>query len=429
MNQDKDRGGKIVTISFLWGAMVFTYMIRTALGVVGPVLMKELDISFSDFGWIQSGWNWSYTGGLLFIGMVVDRFGPWIVMGLGGLGWSLSTIALPLASTFTSLFLMRLLFGFAQSMLIPANATAISRRFSPVERTRAVATAFSGNQVGPALCAIVAAYILTRLGWHAVFYVIGVASLLWTLSWFLFFPNKQVGREVEPGRAAAGAREQRLSWFRLFSYRATWGIALGQFGYLYAYFFFVNWLPTYFVHDRNLSIMRSGAFSSLSFWAGMIGTLGGGWLCDYLIARGTSLTRARKSIIGLGLVVCTGSLFIAAFAQEIWLAVTFLVLAVGFLRLATGPCNSLPIDLAPRSVVGSLTSIQNLFGNIGGLLVPIVTGYLVDLTGNFFIALLVAAGMALFGAISYVFILGNLETGRIVPRASAAVRVSPSEAL
>ena len=56
-------------------------------------------------------------------------------------------------------------------------------------------------------------------------------------------------------------------------------------------------------------------------------------------------------------------------------------------------------------MVGALTGIQNFFGSIGGLLAPIVTGYIVNATGSFDGAFVVAGGMALFGAISYVFIV------------------------
>src|SRR5262249_19253246 len=102
----------------------------------------------------------------------------------------------------------------------------------------------------------------------------------------------------------------------------------------------------------------------------------------------------------------------AAYVQESWLAVTLLVLCVGSLRLATGSVNSVPIDLAPRAMVGAMTAIQNFFGSFGGLMAPIVTGYLVNATGSFGGSFVVAGGMALFGAISYVFILGRIEPDR-----------------
>ena len=178
-------------------------------------------------------------------------------------------------------------------------------------------------------------------------------------------------------------------------------------GYLYAYFFFVSWLPGYLILERKMTLLQSGIFGALPFWAGLVGTLGGGWLGDYLIHRGVSTTVSRKSIIGTGLSASTVFVVTAAYAERAWLAVTLLTLCVGCLRLATGSVNSYPIDLAPRPMVGALTGIQNFFGNIGGLLAPIVTGYIVSATGSFAASFVVAGGMALFGAASYVLLVDN----------------------
>src|SRR6266852_1205947 len=425
MNQHGDRVNKITTVSLLFGAQLFSYMIRYALSIVAPTLMTLYHLSPQSMGYILSGWNWSYTAGLPILGPVVDRFGPWIVMGSGSIVWGVSTIALPIASAATSLFLLRMIFGFGQSMLISAGASAISRGFGVKERTRAVAIAFAGSQVGLAICATVAAFILAHLGWQAVFYCIGGASLLLTLAWFGLYPDKRIGRQT--AGTGNSTIPQRISWFSLFRYRSTWGIAFGQMGYLYAYFFFVSWLPGYLVLERKMTLLQSGIASALPFWAGLLGTLGGGWLGDYLIQHGVTTTVSRKSIIGVGLTASTVLVVAAAYVEQSWLAVTLLTLSVGSLRLATGSANSLSIDLAPPGAVGSLSSIQNLFGNVGGLLAPIVTGRIVGVTGSFVIALLVAGGMALFGAISYVFIMGNVEKDPIAPMVPAvAPRVSPS---
>jgi len=420
MTPQQSQRGKIITVSLLFGAQLFAYMIRYALSIVAPTLMKQYHLSPETMGYIMSGWNWSYTAGLPILGPAVDRFGPWITMGAGSLVWSVSTIALPIASAATSLFLLRMIFGLGHSMLLSAGASAISRGFTVRERTRAVAIAFAGNQVGLAVCATVAAFILAHLGWEAVFYSIGGASLLLTLAWFGLYPDKRIGRKANE------TNRQRVSWLSLFRYRSTWGIAFGQMGYLYAYFFFVSWLPGYLVLERKMTLLQSGIASALPFWAGLLGTLGGGWLGDYLIQRGVTTTVSRKSIIGVGLTASTVLVVAAAYVEQSWLAVTLLTLSVGSLRLATGSVNSLPIDLAPPAAVGSLTSIQNFFANIGGLLAPIVTGRIVNVTGSFVLALVVAGGMALFGAISYVFIMGNVEKDPSLPHPLAAARGSVS---
>ena len=97
-------------------------------------------------------------------------------MGTGSVIWGLSTVALPVAGAAVSLFLLRMIFGFGQSALIPANATSISRGFGSKERARAVSVAFSGNQVGLVVGAIIAAFLLDRWGWPSVFYCLGGAS-------------------------------------------------------------------------------------------------------------------------------------------------------------------------------------------------------------------------------------------------------------
>jgi MFS transporter, ACS family, D-galactonate transporter len=405
MNDGRTRSGKFLTVAFYWAAWLFSYAIRYALGIVAPILMQVYHIPPKTMGYILSGWNWSYTAGVLAMGPLVDRFGAWIVTGAGAVVWSLSTVALPLAGDPSSLFLIRLLFGLGHSVLIAATATSISREFGGKERARAVAVAYSGNQVGLAVGATAAAFILAQAGWRAVFYWMGGTSLLFTLAWFVFYPDKRIGT----GAAQTGAPRRWNSWLALFAQRSTWGIALGQMGYLYALGVFVSWLPGYLVLERKMTLLKSGMVSALPFWVGILATLAGGWLGDYLVQRGVSTTRSRKGIIGTGLIAATVFVSAAALVQQAWLSVALITLCVGSLRMTTGSVNALPIDLALRSAVGALSSIQNFFGNIGAVAAPIVTGYLVSSTGSFTIALVVAGAMAAVGAAAYIFLLGDIE--------------------
>jgi len=149
--------------------------------------------------------------------------------------------------------------------------------------------------------------------------------------------------------------------------------------------------------------------SAVPFWVGLVATLAGGWLADQMVRMGVSTTKTRKSIIGAGMIGATAFVSTAAFVPQAWLAVLLLTFCVGSLRLATGSANALPIDLAPPSEVGTLSSIQNFFGNLGGVSAPVVTGYLVNVSGSFTLALIAAGAMATFGACAYVFILGDLR--------------------
>jgi MFS family permease len=405
-----DRSKKVTTVSLLWGAMVSSYMIRYALGVAAPTLMNVYHLSPKTMGFVLSGWNWSYTPAQFFVGPLVDRFGPWLVMGVGSTVWGLSTIALPLAGSAAAIFVMRVIFGFGTSILLSSTVSSVSRRFTFKERTRAIAVAFSGNQAGLAVGGAIGAVILSRLGWQAVFYCLGGGSLLLTVAWFYFYPDKRIGRQSAVLAGDANTRdEQHASLCSLFRYRSTWGIAFGQMGYLYAYFFFVSWLPGYLILDRKMTLLKSGFIGSLPFTVGILATLGGGWLGDYLIQRGATITMSRKSILGTGLTAATVLMVTITSVKQDWLAVTLLILCMACLRVTTGSSNSLPIDLVPVSQVGSLAAIQDLFGSFGGLLAPIITGYSVSKTGSFLVSFAVAGGMTLLGAFSFVFLTGNLD--------------------
>src|SRR5215472_7182063 len=125
LNRENERRNKIITSSLLFGTQLFSFMIRVVLGVVAPTLMALYHLSPKTMGYILSGWNWSYAAGLPLIGIVVDRFGPYIVLGLGSLVWGVATIALPISTAPVSLFLMRMVFGFAQTPLIPGGAITV----------------------------------------------------------------------------------------------------------------------------------------------------------------------------------------------------------------------------------------------------------------------------------------------------------------
>jgi MFS family permease len=405
---ERDNMTKWRVVALLSGVALVTDIIRSSLGMVAPVLIQDYGISAEDMGWVLSGWRWGYTPGLLLTAPLVDRFGVWIIMGLGTTVWGLATLALPLAgSAVVGLFALRLLFGLGHSMRIPGQAAAISQWFGSDQRATAVGLCFFGGQVGSAVAPTFVALLIGRFEWGTVFYYIGAGSLLFTFLWFFLFP-RETG---ESDNSAAPKREKKtISWFSMFRYRATWGIALGQMGYLYAYFFFISWFPSYLALERGMTILRSGFATSSLFVMGMAGVVIGGWLGDHLIRRGVSRSVSRKGIIGSGLVLATVLVVTAAFTSNNVLAVILFIGCMGSLRMTTASANAMPIDLAPPDIVASLTSIQNFAGNFSGLLVTIVTGYLVAASGSFVLPLLVAGGMATLGAIGFVFVVGPLET-------------------
>ncbi len=302
--------------------------------------------------------------------------------------------------------------------MIPSGSRVIRETFEQKRRALAVGFFFAGNRIGLTLGIPLSSVLLVHLGWPWVFYVTGALGVVWLVWWSrVYRPPPDPPREAAVSQQA----EERIRWITLLKYPTTWGVMLGQAGYLYIYFVFANWLPSYLVLQRGMSVLRTGWVGMLPFLVGTFCVVLGGWAGDRLISAGYRVTLVRKAFAVSGLFGATLFTVGGAYAPSDVLAVVLLTLAVASASFATAAVNSMPLDVAPPHIVSSLVSLQNFGGNVGGSFAPLITGILVTATGDFTVPLLVAAGVALvFGCGSYGFIVRNLDHELTVRTPSSA---------
>nr|TFG53281.1 MAG: MFS transporter [Hyphomicrobiales bacterium] len=290
---------------------------------------------------------------------------------------------------------------------MPAGSRVIRETFGKRRRTIAVGMFFAGNKIGLWIGIPLSSFAFAAWGWQWVFFITGSLGLLWLVWWMSVYraPPQDAARQEE---SIVG--QEHIRWASLLKYRTTWGLILGQGGYLYIYYLFVAWLPGYLVLQRDMSIVQTGFVGMLPFLVGTACVILGGWAADRLIAGGGRVTLIRKGFAVSGLLFATIFTVAGAYAESTILAVALLTLAVASFSFTTAAANSIPLDVAPPHIVSSLVSLQNFGGNVGGSFAPVVTGLLISVTDDFKVPLLVAAGIALvFGCGSYGFLVGNLD--------------------
>lgn len=391
----------------LASSQAIAFIDRVNLSVVGPELIKTHQYSPALLGLLFSIFNWAFTLSLLVAGPFTDWVRPRISYPLGVATWSLATAMCSLTTVFAPLAAFRALVGIGEASMIPSGSRVIRETYESKNRAVVVGTFFAGNKIGLALGIPFASVVLVNWGWPWVFYTTGSLGIIWVAWWLAVY-------RAPPRGDAAGrpleVAEPDIRWATLLKYRTTWGIMLGQAGYLYIYYVFATWLPGYLVLQHHLSVLTTGVVGMLPFLAGTVCSILGGWAADRLIAAGRRVTLVRKGFAVGGLFAATVFTIAGAYSPEAMLAITFLTLSVASLGFSTAAVNSMPIDAAPPHIVSSLVSLQNFGGNLGGSFAPIVTGLLVSASGDFTIPLLVAAGVALvFGCGSYGLIVGDLD--------------------
>ncbi|MBI4886209.1 MAG: MFS transporter [Acidobacteria bacterium] len=406
----------------LASCQAIAYIDRVNVAVVGPYLITDYGYTAAEVGVLLSIFNWAFTLSLLAAGPLADRIRPRRSFPIGVGSWSLATALCSLTSAFTPLLGFRALVGVGESLMIPSGSRVIRDTFDPRHRALAVGTFFAGNKIGLTLGIPLASVVLVRWGWEWVFYTTGSLGFLWMAWWLAVYraPPADVAPRVSPTDGHA-----RIRWATLLKYRTTWGVMLGQAGYLYIYYVFATWLPGYLVLQRGMSTLTTGVVGMLPFLIGTLCVLLGGWASDRLIAAGRGVTAVRKAFAVGGLLGATVFTIAGAYMPDTFLAVTLLTCSVASVSFSTSAVNSMPIDVAPPHVVSSLVSLQNFGGNVGGSFAPLVTSLLISSAGDFTVPLLVAAGVALvFGCGSYGLLVGSLdrELGS-VPSGSAGAPV------
>lgn len=386
-------------MAVLTGTGVFaTFMLRLNLSPVAPILVEELQISDFELGLVLSGFLWTYAFLQPVAGYVVDRLGAKTAMLLGVLATSIITLATGLVGSFLALFTLRVLLGATQApnFVTGAKVTA-SGWFSQEQRARATSIWITGGRLGPVVTVPFAAWLGVSFGWQMAFYATGLIGLLWCGVWFLGFQNNPQSGGGHPRVEATRLRED---WRTLASPLGL-GLAVSSFGMGYVAYYLNLWLPTYLVREQEFTILNAGIFSALPLLSAVVTLIViGGFLSDYLVRRGASPVRLRSRMFSIGMILASAMLFATAYAPDPYTAIATLSLAGAALGFSTPSLWVALVEATPKRMAGSMGGIQNLGGNIAGIVVSILTGYVLAVTGSFFAALLAGSGAALLAAIS-----------------------------
>ena len=382
------------------------YVDRANLSVGLTNIQAELHISPYNLGLLQSAFFWTYAAFQLFAvsGWLVDRFNVCWVLAAGFLVWSGATAVTGLAHVFGLIFVLRLLLGMGESVAYPSYSRILANNFPEHHRGLANALIDAGTKSGPALGTLLGGLLIADFGWRPFFFVLGLASLLWLVPWIRWMPRAS-GVESHTDPAAVPSTGALLRQPTL------WFTSVGLFCSNYFWYFLITWLPYYLETERHFAKAKMAVFGSLSFLAVAVSSVFCGWLSDHWIARGGSPTRIRKAFAGVGLTFSTIILPVAL-AHSTVVAMVLLVLACTSFGIYTSNIYAITQTLSGPRAAGKWTSLQNGTGNLAGVAAPWLTGWVVQTTGQFYLAFLLAAAIVLASAGCFVFGVHKVERVR-----------------
>jgi sugar phosphate permease len=394
-------------------AGTLNYLDRSTLSIANPLIRQELGLSIADMGLLLSAFLWAYAFAQLPGGALVDRVGPHRLLGAGLALWSIAQAAAGFVTSFWQFSIARIFLGLGEAPMFSSAVRVVRDWYNVRDRGLPTGTWNCTSSLGPAIAPPILTALMIGFGWRWMFVVMGIVGLAVATVWFLLYrdPAEEHFTEDERHYLTEGEETRTYSrvslseWLGLFRFRTTWGLVLGFFGVVYINWLYLAWLPGYLELQRHMSIPKTGLVAAIPFAFGVAGSIGGGWIADFLMRRGFSPVNSRKIPVIIGLLGMVGFTVVAAESASDFIAVAAISGALMFGASASGMSWALSSVAAPAHCTASLGAIQNFGGYLGGALAPTVTGFIVQATGNFVPALLAAAAIGLVSALAYLVVI------------------------
>ena len=393
---------------FLITLTTINYADRVALSVAATPIREEFGLSQVQMGYLLSSFLWTYVLCLVPVGLLVDRFGGKIVNAMGIGLWSAATVLTGLAPGAGFMLATRMLMGVGESTSWPASNRIIREWFPASERGLANGIFGAGSTAGPAIGAVAISYLVASYGWRMGFIVAGSVGFIWLLAWIVVFDKpERVGwlgtterqkilRERDGTAPASSMIGSPLRY--LLRQRSVWGLFLTQGTEVYGGYMLITWLPSYLQQAKGLSVMNAGMLTAVPFALASVIGVGLGWLSDRLLTPETVQTGRRRSMIAV-MLLGVSLILLVPFVDQLWIIIVILAVVRALGQAGSALNFALVTDLVRnRADIGKVTATTVVGGNTFGLMAPIVTGYIIALTGSFDRAFTVAGLLPLAGA-------------------------------
>jgi MFS family permease len=372
---------EVLGMSFLMAFLM--YMERGAIGAAAPSIMREFHIDKITMGWAISAFSWSYALCQIPGGWMADRFGPRAVLAVAMVWWSVFTAATALSFNAISLAATRLLFGVGEAAAFPAGSRALVP-WLPLRR-RAFGQGFqhSGARLGAAVAPAVVVYLIAVSGWRTVFYVFGGVGIAWAIGWFASYRNnpgehaRVDDAELALLRAQISPKDRRkraVPWRRILRDRNLRQLSTVYFCYGFVLWLYLAWFPTYLREARHFAGLKAG-LASLPLFVATATNIAGGLLSDRFASRWGDLRRGRIIVSRSGFLIAALALLPGVLASHEIAALCCLTIALAGLELTVAVSWAICIDIGGE-FSGSVSSVMNTWGNLGGAISAVTVGYL-----------------------------------------------------
>ncbi|RPI68357.1 MAG: MFS transporter [Ignavibacteriales bacterium] len=389
--------------ALLFIATTINYIDRQVLGILAPVLEKEIGWNEIEYGYIVTGFQLAYAAGLLLIGRIIDKSGTKKGYIISITVWSLAAMGHAFAKTPFGFGVARFFLGLGEAGNFPAAIKTIAEWFPKKERALATGIFNSGSNVGAVIAPLIVPWIAITYGWQEAFILTGAIGFFWIILWKIFYdkPEKQkrlTEKEYEYIHSDPVESEIKIPWLKLIKKRESLAFAAAKFLTDPIWWFYLYWIPKFLFSNYGITLDKIGLPLIIIYLSADAGSILGGWLSSNLIKKGWSVDKGRKTAM-LICALAVVPIVMASQAENIWHAVILLSIATAAHQGWSANLFTTVSDMFPKRVVGSVVGFGGMAGAIGGMFIATAAGFILEFTGSYVI-LFIIAGTAYLAALA-----------------------------
>lgn len=378
--------------ALIFFATTINYLDRQVISLVKPDLDKEFGWTKTTYGDITAVFQLCYAVAMIGVGRLIDMLGTKSGYALALLLWSIAAMGHALVNSTGGFFVARGALGITEAGNFPAAIKTVAEWFPKRERAFATGIFNSGTNIGAIVAPLTVPFIAAEWGWKSAFVITGAIGLIWLIFWYWLYeiPQKQKrlskaeydyihSDDVVIEKTANEPAVAKVKWGKLLQYRQTWAFALGKFMTDGVWWFYLFWLPDFLTEQYHLSKTEIAIPIALVYTIAAVGSVFGGWLPLSFIKRGWPVFKARKTSM-LIYALCAVPVVAAQLTggYSMWYAVLIIGFAASAHQAWSANIFTTVSDMFPKAAVGSVTGIGGMAGGIGGMLVSIFGGRLLQ---------------------------------------------------
>ncbi|GAA4457902.1 MFS transporter [Nibrella saemangeumensis] len=372
-------------------ATTINYLDRVVISLLKPNLEKDFNWTETDYSNLVVVFQAAYALGMLGIGRIIDKVGTKTGYAISLTLWSIVGMATALAKTTFGFGIARAALGLSEAGNFPAAIKTVAEWFPKKERALATGIFNSGTNVGAILAPLTVPFIADNWGWQWAFILTGATGIIWLVLWLTIYDTparhknvtteelNYINSDVDERAEEEASAGEKVSWFRLLTFRQTWAFFFGKLLTDPIWWFYLFWLPAFLKAEYGLQGTDMALPVALVYTIASVGSIFGGWLPLNLIKKGFPVFRARKTSMFI-YALCALPVVFAQWlgSMNLWLAVLIIGFAASAHQAWSANIFTTVSDMFPRRAVASVTGIGGMAGAFGGIFIARLAGQLFD---------------------------------------------------